>query len=232
VTGILRATGRGIRVAVVDTGIRMTPETGAVVAGLSFVDERWHDETGHGTAVAATLRSLAPDAELLAVKVFDRRLETTAALLADGIRWAAQNGAQVINVSAGARGDAGHAAIDEATREATTRGAIVVAPAADDPGGRISQPVPGILRVAADPGCRPDQLRVLGGSGDGFAACPDSVPFAGSPSPRRPRGVSFAVARASAWVCRVRQAMPDADAVLVRRTLRALCGELAARYPT
>ena len=78
-------TGRGVRVAVIDSGVNAThPHVGEVAGGIA-IDEQgveradYLDRLGHGTAVTAAIREKAPDAELFAVKVFDRSLSTNVA---------------------------------------------------------------------------------------------------------------------------------------------------------
>jgi subtilisin family serine protease len=82
------ATGRGVRVAVIDSGVTAAhPHVPGVAAAVGFDrDGRQLDEAadrlGHGTAVAAAIREKAPAAELLVARVFDRELRTH-----DGTRW-------------------------------------------------------------------------------------------------------------------------------------------------
>ena len=90
-------TGRGVRIAVIDSGIHgRHPHVGSVAAGVSIDDaggihDGTDDRLGHGTAVAAAIREKAPDASLIPIRVFDRTLSTTAVALAAAIRWAARS---------------------------------------------------------------------------------------------------------------------------------------------
>lgn len=103
-----------VRVAVIDSGIDAGhPElAGKIVAAKSFVGgSARQDEQGHGTFVAGLIAAavnnaegiagLAPSAELLVAKVVtaDRNISVEAE--AKAIRWAVDNGAQVINMSLG-----------------------------------------------------------------------------------------------------------------------------------
>ena len=85
------ATGKGIRVAVVDSGVHPTnPHIGgAAVTGVRIfadgeMDADFVDRIGHGTAVAAAILEKAPEVDLVAVRVFDRTLATSAEVLALG----------------------------------------------------------------------------------------------------------------------------------------------------
>src|SRR5947208_4304159 len=74
------STGQGVKVAVIDSGIDAAhpavgrPVSGYVAisegpAGMVYDTEPHHDVSGHGTACAGIIRSLAPDCELYSVKV-------------------------------------------------------------------------------------------------------------------------------------------------------------------
>jgi subtilisin len=106
------STGRGVKVAVVDSGIDADhPAVGGVAGGAAFdhdptapggvrITEGQHaDLFGHGTACAGIIRRLAPDAELYSVRVLGRRLTGKGLVFAAGVRWAIQHGMQVVNLS-------------------------------------------------------------------------------------------------------------------------------------
>ena len=108
------ATGRGVRVAVIDSGIEADhPAVGGMVRGGVVLecdrrtktqvrldpDPHPRDLFGHGTACAALIHSLAPEAELYSVRVFSRDLSGKALQFAGGVRWAIENGMRVVNMS-------------------------------------------------------------------------------------------------------------------------------------
>ncbi len=116
-----RPGGRGVVVAVLDTGLAYrkvgkflkSPDfhTGKIVRGYDFVSEdRYpYDTNGHGTHVASTiaestnngigLTGLAYGAKIMPVRVLDNHGEGDAPVIARGIRFAATHGADVINLS-------------------------------------------------------------------------------------------------------------------------------------
>jgi hypothetical protein len=76
----------GVRVAVIDSGIHPGhPHVLGVAGGVAIFrdgeSDDYLDRLGHGTAVAAAIREKAPDAQLLAVKVFDRTLSSSVGAL-------------------------------------------------------------------------------------------------------------------------------------------------------
>ncbi len=180
------ATGRGVTVAVVDTGIACEdygPYTKGsdlsdteCVTGWNFVTKNEHanDDQGHGTHVAGTIAQstnngigaagVAFHARLMPVKVLNENGFGTTADVADGIRWAAEHGAQVINLSLG--GPRNSRVLQKAIDFAVGHGAVVVA-AAGNTGGRVQFPgasdgVIGVSATDAD-----DKLAKFSSRGDG-----------------------------------------------------------------
>ena len=145
------ARGAGTTVAVVDTGVdHGHPDLSSkLVAGHDFVadDSCAQDENGHGTHVAGIsgavtnngigVAGVAPDAKLMPVRVLDEEGSGGSDDIAAGIRWAADNGAQVINLSLGelpvvGQLEAINEDIEAAVDHAWERGALVVAAAGND----------------------------------------------------------------------------------------------------
>jgi subtilase family protein len=100
-------TGEGIRIAVIDSGVHAShPHVRGIAGGIAVredgtLHEDYVDRLGHGTAVTAAICEKAPNAEILAIKVFWRALSTDIATLVRAIDEAADRGASVINLSLG-----------------------------------------------------------------------------------------------------------------------------------
>ncbi|MEU3187816.1 type VII secretion-associated serine protease mycosin [Streptomyces sp. NPDC006923] len=174
--------GKGITVAVLDTGVDDThPDlAGQVLPGKDLVgfgatdgDRPW---ARHGTAMAGIIAGhghglnrsegvlgVAPEAKILPVRVIlegtdparDKARTSRGSALADGIRWAADHGADVINLSLGDDSESAHPepAEDAAVQYALAKGAVVVASAGNggEKGDHISYPAayPGVIAVTA-----------------------------------------------------------------------------------
>ncbi len=103
-------TGSGTRVCILDSGVeRDHPLVGTVqeavaVAvgsdGTTIVEEdELGDLCGHGTACAGIVRALAPDCEIFSVRVLGAGYTGSGEVLLAGLRWAVEQGFEVINMS-------------------------------------------------------------------------------------------------------------------------------------
>lgn len=163
-----KSKGKGVVVAVVDTGVMSThPELkGRVLAGRDFIapGTSASDQNGHGTHVAGIISAgayneigtagLAYHARILPVRVLDKDGYGDNAGVANGIIWAAQKGADVINLSLGS--SQSDDAIKAAVAYAQSRNAVVVAAAGNNGCGLLlgaptAYPAayPGVLGVGA-----------------------------------------------------------------------------------
>ena len=160
-------TGKGIVVAVVDTGVdrnhddlkdniwtnsKEIPNNGKDDDGNGYVDDvyGWNfdgndnntlDVAGHGTHVSGTIAGenndfgvtgIAYDAKIMPVKVLNDSGSGSYDAIAQGIRYATDNGANVINLSLGSSYP--NSALESALKYASSKGAIVVMAAGNDSG--------------------------------------------------------------------------------------------------
>src|SRR2546425_1002539 len=127
-----------VRVAIIDSGVHVGhPHIGAIAGGVAFDEEgRQYDDfvdrLGHGTAVTAAIKEKAPDADLYAVKVFDRSLSASISTLVAAIDWSARHGMHLVNLSLGTARAEHERALAEAVRRAAAQGLVIVAAAEDE----------------------------------------------------------------------------------------------------
>lgn len=105
------STGKGIKVAVIDSGWNLNLVDSRVKKGIGLVDpmdelslkrnENYGDENGHGSAVTDLILRIAPDVTIYPIKVFGRRLETSVNILIEAILWCINNDIKLINLSLG-----------------------------------------------------------------------------------------------------------------------------------
>jgi subtilisin family serine protease len=104
------STGRGVRVCILDSGVDADhPHVGVVQQAVAvslgpdgeavIADDTEGDLCGHGTACAGIVRALAPDCELTSVRVLGAGFTGSGDILLAGLRWAVEQGFDVVNMS-------------------------------------------------------------------------------------------------------------------------------------
>lgn len=155
--------GEGMTVAVIDTGISPVPDLNETkfVKGYDFVNDQAdaNDDNGHGTHVAGTIAQstnngfgvagIAYKASLMPLKVLSASGGGTVADIAESIRFATDNGADVINMSLGGGGES--QLMQDAIDYAHAKGVVVIAAAGNANENSASYPAryPHVIGVAA-----------------------------------------------------------------------------------
>ena len=104
------STGRGVRVCILDSGVEpdhplVGPIERAVAVSLGDGDEAVVEEDaegdlcGHGTACAGIVRQLTPECSIFSVRVLGAGYTGSGPVLLAGLRWAVEQGFEVINMS-------------------------------------------------------------------------------------------------------------------------------------
>jgi thermitase len=155
-----------VTVAVVDTGLdgAISDFAGRIVSPYSVIDSSsawpyWDDTHGHGTAVAGVAASQGNNGVGIAgtawgVNIMPVKISASGSsddfTLAQGVIYAVNNGAEVINISFG--GPNGSSTMQSAINYALGRGVVVVASAGNSGAGSgVSYPAayPGVISVGA-----------------------------------------------------------------------------------
>ena len=157
------AKGNGVTVAVIDTGISQVIDLKDTkfVKGYDFVSDRVDatDDSGHGTHIAGTIAQstnnqygvagIAYEASLMPLKVITAEGGGTITDIAEAIRYAADHGADVINMSLGGSGDS--SVLREAIEYAYKKGVVIVAAAGNSNSSSAAYPsrYPHVIAVGA-----------------------------------------------------------------------------------
>ncbi len=107
------ATGKNVKVGVVDSGWDYSLTDSRIKKGIGLIDandelsfkisDDYNDQNGHGTSCVDLILRLAPDSCIYPIKVFGKRIETSANILIEAIKWALFNEIKIINLSLGTK---------------------------------------------------------------------------------------------------------------------------------
>ena len=202
------ATGVGVRVALIDSGINAQhSHVGFLAGGVALsvtaegtVEEHsdYTDRIGHGTALAGILRAKAPRVELYAVKIFTDHLAASMTILEAALCWAVAQQMHIINLSLGTANADHRERLSEIVARANAAGTLLVA---SSPPGRMDvfpAALPGVIGVAGDDRCGWSEYKYLAGDPIPFRAHPYPRPLSSPAQARNFRGHSFASAHLSA----------------------------------
>lgn len=195
-------TGRGVKVAVLDSGIDSThPDlAGQVLASANFTDEPLDDLAGHGTHVASTIagkgldgyRGVAPDAKLLNGKVCNAYGGCDESDILAGLDWAVAQHAAVVNLSLGGPAPEGMDPLEEAVNRLTAQTGTLFVVAAGNTGGKATIGTPGTAEAALTVGAVDGNEQLAGFSSQGPGPAGSIKPDITAP------GVGIVAARSSA----------------------------------
>lgn len=122
-------TNQRIIIAVLDTGFDFNYSffNFNILKGFNIIEKNKipQDNQGHGTIMINVIRKLTPNVLILPVKVISKSGVTTKDELAEGIIWATNNGANIINISAGVISPSSK--LKEAVEYAENKNVLVIA---------------------------------------------------------------------------------------------------------
>ena len=232
------STGKGVKVAVIDSGVDAdhpaVDRVDGYVAiregptGLIYDTEPHEDVYGHGNACAGIIRALAPDCEIYSVRVLGPRLSGRGIVFAAGLRWAIENGMQVCNLSLSTSKRDFFGVLHELADRAYFGNAMLVAAANNMPGASYPATYASVFSVAshhiADPylfyynpkppvefGAYGIDVRVAWANGGWFTAT----------------GNSFATPHIAGIITKILGKHPDLTIFQMKAVLRALAANVS-----
>lgn len=177
----LGVTGRGVGVAVLDTGIFLHADfEDRVIVFKDMLQRREepYDDNGHGTHISAIIggagiasegrySGVAPGCNLISIKVLDRKGNGYASDVLGGLRWIRENkeryGIRIVNISVGSYSRKNmdeNSALVKGVNAAWDDGLVVVVAAGNQGPGRMTITTPGISRKVITVGCSDDHKEV------------------------------------------------------------------------
>jgi subtilisin len=162
--------GASVRVAIVDGGIEHDHPwlDDCVRGGVAVVydenvegmvyyedDDRPQDLSGHGTACAGIIHSIAPKAELYSVRVLGKDMRGRAIQFAAGLEWAIENGMQVVNLSLSTSREEYYGLFHELADDAYFKNVVLVSAVNNVPAPSYPSLYSSVISVAAHEGKHP-----------------------------------------------------------------------------
>ena len=233
--------GRGIKVAVLDSGIEaghpalnrleLTDDLAVVSDGMQLKVEPGQgcDLFGHGTAIAGIIHQVAPEAQIGSFRVLGEQLRSRTALICEGVRQAMDRGYHILNCSFGCSRDDLVLPYKEWVDEAYIRGRHIVAACNNYDCTKREWPghFPTVITVNFARAEVKELLYYRAGSLVEFAASGQDVEVAWSGGgSKKVTGSSFAAPRASGLLARLLSNLP----LLSPLQAKALLHELAAPW--
>lgn len=174
-------TGRGVGVAALDTGIYPHEDFDNRIAAFVDIVQRKrmpYDDNGHGTHISAIIggsgcasdgryQGIAPECDLISLKVLDHKGNGFASDVLAGLRWIRENkeryGIRIVNISVGSfsrKGMSENSALVKGVNAAWDDGLVVVVAAGNNGPGKMTITTPGISRKVITVGCSDDYKEV------------------------------------------------------------------------
>ena len=202
------ATGRGLRIAVLDSGVNLghphicARTTGVVLDGAT-PGAAADDDVGHGTAVMAAIQEKCPAAEYFAVKLFGVALRATTQSLIQALEWTIEQRMDLVNLSLGTPNPEYRGELQDLVERAGRAGVVLLA--ARHTGSQPAYPgsLEGVISVDVDwtlP--RHSFLAVEADGRTCFYASGYPRTLPGIPPSRNLNGISFAVANMTGFAAR------------------------------
>lgn len=205
-------------VGLLDSGAGDLPGAN-LIEQKSFLSDESGDLSGHGAQVAGVIISADPSLKLLSAQVFSNQGAGTPAIVAAGLEWLVEAGAQLVCMSFGLRAD--RPALRHACQGASDAGLVLIAsaPAQGDP--VYPAAYDSVIAVTGDARCAPGEFSLLEPARAKFGAC--VYPEGGEPGIPGLSGASIAAAHAVRDAADFMSSHPEARSTDIETHFTALC---------
>jgi len=223
-------TGRGLKIAVIDTGINaghphICAPTHPVFFDPDETNPSCEDILGHGTAVTAAIQEKAPHADYYILKLFENSLSATSTRLIRALLWTIDHHMDVINLSLGSRNLDHRSAFEGLVRRAGAEGVLLVAARYSEDAPVLPGMLDGVISVDVDWNLPRDEYRISNAGGSPICyASGFPRPLPEVPVKRNLSGISFAVANMTGFVARVCEGLEERSLDNVMSALTAGSG--------
>ena len=228
--------GRGVKVGVLDSGVEdghpLVGRVDRAIAverdtdaenGIRFIDAPHDDLYGHGTACAGVIRALAPEVEIVSVRVLSVNLKGSAFVFAHGLECCIDNGLHVLNLSLSTGNEDFAETFWELLDHAAFKRVMLVSAMNNEPKRSIPSEFAGVFSVACAPGTDRERLwyNPNGPAEWGAAGIDVDVPWSGGGTINA-SGNSFAAPVIAGHLARILGAHPGIAPWQARTILAAL----------
>lgn len=227
------ATGLGVRVAVIDSGCDAAWHDPRILPGVSLVEASagTADRIGHGTACCDIILGMAPGVEIVPLRIFGERLETSPGTLVAALELALESGTQIVNLSLGTQREDAVKPLYRVCEAARDAGVIVVSAVHFGSGWSYPAVFENVLGVAAERFASVFDYEYLDGEAAECRAQGDREVRGLDDERRRGYGTSYAAPHVTALAALFRERFPGAGLDRVRRLLAEHALGCARRTP-
>jgi subtilisin len=237
------ATGAGVRVGIIDSGLENSHPRlkGRVVENVAVemtddgprvVPDEPNDLFGHGTACGGIILSLAPEVELVSIRILGADLRGKGTAFAAGLEWAIENNLQVCNLSLSSKSESLYPIFHDLADRAYFQGMALVSAANNVPAPSYPSLFSSVLSVAAH--AEPDPWRLYYNPSPPveFGAWGVDVPIAWKDrSTTVATGNSFAAPHVAGLVARILSKHPGLTPFEIKAILASVSDNPGRRHP-
>jgi subtilisin len=236
-------TGAGVRVGIIDSGLendhpalrgRVVENVAVTItdAAPTIVPDEPIDLFGHGTACGGIIVALAPEVELVSIRVLGADLRGKGTAFAAGLEWAIENGIQVCNLSLSSKSEALYPIFHDLVDRAYFRSISLISAANNVPAASYPSLFSSVFSVAAHGEPDPERLYYNPSPPVEFGAWGVDVPIAWKDGGSTvATGNSFAAPHVAGLIARIVSKHPGLTPFEIKAILASVADNPGRRHP-